>query len=118
MINTKELRFGSIVNMMGKPVVVTGTMGTVIYFGQKGIAVNAGDTFTPIELTPEILEKVGGKTNPTTYEIGEITVQWYDDTQKRVFINGNYMGILHLQYLHQLMNLYYALTGTDLSITL
>lgn len=78
----------------------------------------------PIPLTPEILEKAAMHTVHRSYffEFPEVkrtvAVTWYDDTQKQVFLNANYIGILHLQYLHQLQNIVHALTGFELTINL
>lgn len=77
----------------------------------------------PIPLTPELLEKCGfvdalGGYQQKMENNHVVIITWYDDTQKRVFLNSNYIGIIHLQYLHELQNLIFALTGTELTITL
>jgi len=79
-----------------------------------------------IPLTPEILEKCGfveDKYNPGRFE------KEIDDQHKLVY--GSYDGIIlecddtfynielsKIQYVHQLQNLYFALTGNELNINL
>lgn len=77
------------------------------------------DLICGIPLTPEILEKAA-VTHLGDYTTGpKLYIEWYDDTQKRVFVNGNYIGVIHMQYLHELQNWYYlANSGTELEITL
>ena len=82
-----------------------------------------GSYYEPIPLTPEILEKAGFElTNPLNIEnantyfkegLNEFIsyhgegICIYESTKKRV-----------IKYLHQLQNLYYALTGEELEISL
>lgn len=76
----------------------------------------------PIELSPEILEKieeatkVGGRgdywINGVRIVLSSLDIWRYD--------NGAVMveNMPQIKYLHQLMNLYYALTGNELTINL
>lgn len=73
--------------------------------------------FNPIPLTPEILEKCGFETigKPPFYSMrlpvnGLDELCWYSQDG---FIR--YLGIKHL---HQLQNLYFALTGNELEVKL
>ena len=92
-------------------------------------------TYTPVQLTPEILEKMGFK--KIQYLINKIAYEGY---MNKYFIfhkahNGNvlldfntrqaisaYCDVdktqTHLKYVHQLQNLYFALTGNELEINL
>lgn len=75
--------------------------------------------FEPIPLTPDILGKIKGCMVDIAFcGIGDFIIIHYYDTQKKVLFNGNYVGIIHLQYLHQLQNLYSCLTGKELEIEL
>ena len=69
--------------------------------------------FKPIELSEEILLKCGFYQNEDLFYIGEIGLYlddnvWWNDE----LINGR------MFYLHQLQNLYFALTQTELEINL
>lgn len=75
----------------------------------------------PIPLTPEILEKAGAKTVIGEWQysmnVGALkmnfrhNIEWYSE------LGGIYLGG-HIQSLHQLQNLYFALTQTELTIQL
>lgn len=75
--------------------------------------------YRPIPLTEEWLLKFGFKYNNPTYE-------WYDKSAV-LFIQVNYLGfdliakfhnqvIREIKYVHELQNLYFALTGKELKI--
>jgi len=70
--------------------------------------------FNPIPLTPEILEKCGFVSNPyqDRYEFGDIHVE-YCGFRDICWVNGK----PHIEYLHQLQNLYFALTNEELNYT-
>jgi len=82
--------------------------------------------YRPIPLTPEWLERFGfGKCEDHVMSIkctDEIFIE-YDYHFNRCFIvfdtsdDYNCKCIQHIQYVHQLMNLYFALTGTELTLT-
>lgn len=75
------------------------------------------DYIKPISLTPEILEKCG-------FEKDSEVIFKHDDTM--VYSGSGFIDYYHfghpikknINYLHQLQNLYYALTGTELEIKL
>ena len=68
---------------------------------------------SPIPLTPEILEKWGFISNPyqDRFELGQVYIQYCG--VRNMFWLENYSP--ELKYLHQLQNLYYALTGEELT---
>lgn len=76
----------------------------------------------PIPLTPEILEKCGFKKhnnawvpldyNEHDYNRWRFTI-WNQHEDEYSYNSAEFP--VHLQYLHQLMNLYYSLTGTELN---
>jgi len=72
--------------------------------------------FNAIPLDADLLNKITSKMNGDCWVIDCLWIQWYDDTQKKVWVRGNYIGIMHLQYLHELQNLIYCLTGTEFSV--
>lgn len=94
---------------------------------------NRGHYYSPIPLTPEILEKAGFKKQYTESNIG-ITVEETRNMQQyggtRTYFIGwsnskihvspemNCCGSTKLHSVHQLQNLYFALTGEELNIQL
>ncbi len=76
------------------------------------------DHVHPIPLTPEILEGCGFKPEglQCDFSNNEIDLDKTDNGFK-VSFNGSMEGV-ELKYLHQLQNLYFALTGKELEIKL
>lgn len=128
MIKKEELRIGNKVNYHNDS-----TLFTVIEIDTLGIrVVNEEqetwieyDCFSPIPLTPEILEKCGFvKTLSGSYTImdedcwlttiigGYIYSKCYSSN------TGEFFEVGQVKYLHQLQNLYFALTGIELTIKL
>jgi len=88
------------------------------------------ETLKPIPLTPEVLEKCGFGARKFI-EIGKYSYLEIDMTvvntigyRAIIQLEENDEGVIeryfmpHIKHLHQLQNLYYALTGTELTITL
>ena len=74
------------------------------------------DNIEPIPLTEEWLLKLGFNHNADEnefYWLDEFSIAKRSDFE--VFLNDEY--ICDLQYFHQLQNLYFALTGEELTIT-
>lgn len=69
----------------------------------------------PIPITPEILDKCGFVFNSSlnSYELGKYSFRY-----GMIFYDGYRCSELNFKYLHQLQNLYYALTGEQLEINL
>lgn len=75
--------------------------------------------YTPIPLTPEILEKCGALDFGYHWEIGDVHLDWSSkmvDTGERMGISV--VGSPHIKYLHLLQNLIYAKTGEELPVAL
>jgi len=84
-----------------------------------------GDDLKPIPLTEEWLVNFGFEDKKTFFNLskredlghhfGDFAVSRYDDTQMKVWRgDSRYLGIFHIQYVHQLQNFYFALTGEEL----
>jgi len=82
--------------------------------------------FNPIPLTPEILEKCGLKNGNSELDRNVFYSTNKHLAQFSVNISGSfgiYVGVfialrsVHLEYLHQLQNLYFALTNEELNYT-
>jgi len=110
-MEAKELRIGNWVLINDTPNIIRG----------GGIAAIEAGYFKmplcPIPLTPEILVKAGfvnGKLNKFhVFGNGNLTVEGYEADY-----NGLYIGNIKNIYVHQLQNLYFALTGDELNIEL
>lgn len=73
------------------------------------------DFYQPIPITEEWLIKFGGIDNVYTIEIGQLQFTW----ASRIIATGERCSwsceqYPHIQYVHQLQNLYFALTNEEL----
>lgn len=143
LLEPKDLRIGNILDYDGKFVHVTNLSLDIddeyqetIGFCEWGKTKNEKsdwnrslcDKLSPIPLTPEILEKCGFKKNGTfdkQFNNGnQIEIDLSDEYKGEVWLGGsdsctNGMGfVANCQYLHQLQNLYFALTGEELTVNL
>ncbi len=109
-MRSNELRIGNLIQKNGK------IHYTNIFTLRdiKNLSIDDTDIFEPIPLTEEILLKCGFEKVAGFYsskdEILELTcdfIVWKPNTKK-----------LEIKYLHQLQNLYFALTGEELEINL
>ena len=89
--------------------------GEVNGFGQNG--------FEPIQLTPKILLAAGFGLSEfqnrmvITYENNKFDIWLYYYKEKCIYSSSCFPdGAKPINYLHQLQNLYFALTGTELEI--
>ena len=78
----------------------------------------------PIPLTPEILEKAGFEKSESDFWVkdGKPSFQWGEGNDEDWFITYqtqyglDWNDAYHVRTLHQLQNLYFALTGEELEI--
>ena len=80
----------------------------------KGWNVNS---IEPITLTPDILEKCGFEYSYPYYTVADVVSLIFSNTGIMTYVMGDNQ-IKRIQYIHQLQNLYFALTGTELQIEL
>jgi len=79
------------------------------------------ETFTPIKLTPEILEAAGFEKEKEVWKgvsrhfLFPVTVQIDDSGNIGVYVAGG-GNAEHIKHLHQLQNLFYSLTSQELEI--
>lgn len=116
MIGNYVMRDGKILQVLANGMGVIATDGDG-YFPEE--------EFEPVPITPDILAKCGfvsGKNKDDFYYTDNdghsICIVWYDDTQKWVFNGQNYIGIIHLEYLHELQRLVLSLTGKHLVVNI
>lgn len=126
MIDPKELRIGNWVYHESES--TNNLHAIIVNDDDLGFMSNGGDLYySPIPLTPEILEKAGFEWSiyHQAFHFGDMAMnEFYDvnecypsgyqlSTFKKKELIGN-----SFQYLHQLQNLYFALTGQELEINL
>lgn len=120
MIQANELRIGNWYDHNGSYRQVTPNTIEEVWEGER-IYVN------PIPLTPEILEKCGFE--PTTDMPNEYFIRLSNGIDKLIVCNGKVTVVIfgsriltswynHVNSLHQLQNLYFALTGKELNVQL
>jgi hypothetical protein len=127
-IKVEELRIGNwIYNTKGKPSKIneikrhpSGERDFAHIVTLQGLGSFGGyvEDLQPIPLTPEILEKCGLERDTVTktevYRFPKLSLMRGLDNEYRFFD----IKSAPIKYLHQLQNLYFALTGTELQISL
>lgn len=128
MIKSNELRIGNWVNGAGVGAGIVRSIGEdVVYVFAKYCYFSFSlKDIEPIPLTPEILEKCGfvdpannglGLRLPLD-EVDEFCWYKHDNTIRYQTIGSGYTRAMNIQHLHQLQNLLFALTGTELNVKL
>lgn len=134
MINANELRMGSLIekdNVMYKFLSLEQNHTSTSEYRWYWVETLDGKLghyyyshFKPIPLTPEILEKCGLKNGNSELDRNVFYSTNKHLAQFSVNISGSfgiYVGVfialrsVHLEYLHQLQNLYFALTNEELT---
>lgn len=123
-MKSNELRIGNYIKWLHEEsesivVVNSATINTIDYGNKHPEAEDfaRGLWYTPIPLTSEILEKCGFELRDgylKNYPLYSITSQ---NGKEQIQIT-DYMSLPQIKYLHQLQNLYFALTGKELIINL
>jgi hypothetical protein len=111
MIKSNELRVGSTVLYIER--IVTIKNAVELY---NAIDRSTNILYEPIPLTHEILKKCGfEKYEPMMYRL-KSGWHWIALDINSIYINGRQSVLVN--YLHQLQNLYFALTGEELTVNL
>jgi hypothetical protein len=120
-MKVEELRIGNYLKYTDDEIIKPERRGKIFKVIAEDILALSGnpiDYIHPIPLTPEILEKAGfelfpwGWVKKASNDFGiRLNVQSFSYD-----VSGNYP--VKLDYLHQLQNLYYALTGEELNVQL
>jgi hypothetical protein len=123
MIKANELRIGNLVlykpygNRDGEMKTIQGMMGMKAYFNRHSNEGGMYHHLQPIPLTAEILERCGFNFNHYTYN--------WDRSQLSLAQSDFSPGVYEIKFivigkpierLHQLQNLYFAITGEELEI--
>lgn len=121
MINANELRIGNWVGVNGVNLQIERFCDTFILFTNKRESHYSG--IEPVPLTPEILEKAGfvpvnwiNGTSKFDYAFMENHHEWNFYPTETIYWHGH--RINNIKHIHQLQNLYFALTGEELTIKL
>lgn len=122
MIQANELRLNNWVNINGSNIQLNDTW--FLYFFQEADGKGLNERFQPIPLTPEILEKCrfdelviyGDKVY--RYRNLEIIKSNFGIDQDFTMMDNIATFHPRIKFLHQLQNLYFALTETELEIKL
>jgi hypothetical protein len=111
-MKANELRIGSLVDWNGEIAKISQILELEVVFtcGESDLT----KAIKPIPLTEDFVIDLG--LNPVEIENGE----WYYQNNK-FRLNKNYSGFyysrnLDVKYVHQLQNLYFALTGEELTL--
>lgn len=125
MIQANELRLGNLIDFEGLPSVVKeiDSQGVVVFIGETG------ETewidlfqFNPIPLTEEILLKCGFEKIENNWKVLSYSNVFYFSWERLAgsafSLDNESIYLPHIEYLHQLQNLYFALTGEELEINL
>lgn len=131
MIDPRELRIGNLITDIWAP---DGSAFEVVLLSSKYPIVKYGNNLSancrnlkPIPLTEELLVKAGFKKETNEYflikhEYSNLLI-FYSKIHNRFWYFADverrqYNSTKPIEYLHQLQNLYFALTGTELTIKL
>ena len=121
MINAKELRIGNLIGFGEKYFQVHEIQEKCFYvLGEKGIELkNTVAELKPIQLTEEWLQKLGFKQNKfdKVFEVEncQIEIYFFDNDIKCTVCVDSVIN-KKIEYVHQLQNLYFALTGSELTV--
>lgn len=120
MIDPKELRWGSIVAAQGGGIPREGiTWSDYAILEPYGVFMAQTNkcTYDPIPITPEWLERLGFAVGKRSIykDFGFFEIE-YERDQLYIGINEYQDSLYHIQYVHQLQNLVYSLTGQELII--
>ena len=120
-MNANELRIGNwVYDKRNKKNVSVSELSNdfpneVGYKTENGYWMTGALEYNPIPLTPEILEKCGFGKSDSIHFGAVITGERVTDVKNVAEIYVKRVGI-RAQYLHQLQNIYFALTGEELKI--
>lgn len=131
-MNKNELRIGNTVYTVYANISGSVIESPVEYTIQSGADIDNAHWYFPIPLTPEILERLGfkvgkGKARKPYYVKAVNTKRYPYPNAGRIYLlerrgkyrynNGATYGFTpEIEYVHTLMNLFYTLTGTELTL--
>ena len=114
-LKLNEIRLGNKILHEGKIYTVDAKMMYAFFSGKIDYDF---DNFEPIPLTEEwLIEKMKfHKQNNQIYSIGlKLFISWWNTNSIEIDINGEVL-IINCKYVHELQNIYFALTGEELEL--
>lgn len=123
-MGVNEIRIGNFVSLSGELQLKVIEITTVAFYAMDKKGENFKSSWAdiqPIPLTEEWLLKFGFEKIKSGYEEAE-TYDFYNENlyfnmaNQSIKINGNYAISFIPDYVHQLQNLYFALTNTELKL--
>lgn len=120
MIKANELRIGNLINYGYKVAIVNAIRedGGLNVKLENTLLGAEFECFKPIPLTPEILENVGFINRDSYWHSKDFSMFLEGDYYFQYISTPTSNGFLKVNYLHQLQNLYFALTNEELEINL
>jgi hypothetical protein len=123
MIQPEELRIGNVIFINDSLRTVEGIVGDQVWFKkEKHLSQDLIINCNPVPLTEGWLLRMGFDKKPWSeylLNLGDMEVharKTNNGTWLELMINYENASVSHISYVHQLQNLYYALTGTELKI--
>lgn len=124
-MKNNELRIGNLVLFNNEVVDITGIVKSGFYFGKHGFAINLLEWFQPIPLNEKWLLKAGFEKDDSGVDMfDQDYCEWYQkefpiiglicQSSDKSYIFDENTDTLRLKYVHELQNLYFALTGSEL----
>jgi hypothetical protein len=120
-MKANELRIGNYISPLGKGVtIVEGFCTWDGLIQSSSFAERSIEDFEPIKITEEWLLKLGFEYNDNIgiYQNGGFDVDIEDDVYCHFYMNDYGDWYKYIEYVHQLQNLYFALTGEELTVEL
>lgn len=118
MIQPEELRIGNVIFINDSLRTVEGIVGDQVWYKREGFLVqDTCSSSRPIPLTEEWLKRAGFERNSDgTFVLIHIMYALPEMGVMQLAIGYSPLINCPCKYVHQLQNLYYALTGTELTI--
>lgn len=124
-MKAQDLRLGNLVLFRGKICKVTTLSGDIIRVSEPEVGIiEQAYAKSPIELTPEVLgwcgfkKAMNGLFCKTIGMVYALRLRPSEDGVYSLEDLGQLIPNIAIEYLHQLQNLYYSLTGEELTISL
>lgn len=120
-MEVKELRIGNRIDFKVDSLKEIYTNGVITEISEKYVHINGvripNSALVPIKLTEKHLIKFGGKENYERYFIGLLCIHydWDENGNKWFYYCPDTLPNIKIKYVHQLQNLYFALTGEELT---
>lgn len=111
-----ELRAGNLIYMNGVIIQLTGVTQYGIYWGNHGYCALFLQSTYPIEFTDEWIERLNianGEGIHNDKFSGYLTIQ--KDERGRFSLYVGSVELVYFEYVHELQNIWYALTGEELT---